>query len=162
MSVVNDSKHRFDVTALPRNMREKILPSETNSFNGSQCWEWVGALNSRGYGSMTNGRGSSMLTHRKAYEVVVGKIPYGLTIDHLCFNKPCVNTDHLEAVTRAENTRRATARQTHCAQGHLLSGDNMRIKRRKNGWVQRVCKTCQNKWVRVWRAKQKDAEPMTT
>lgn len=136
----------FDITTLPLNMRTKILPSEEHSFNGTQCWDWLGAKNSRGYGSMTNGRRSSMLTHRKAYEVIVGEIPHGLTIDHLCFNKVCVNTDHMEPVTSEENSRRASARITHCKQGHPLSGDNMRMKHRRSGRIDRVCRSCERKW----------------
>lgn len=134
---------QFDVTALPPNMREKVMVNfDRPETNGSQCWDWLGAQNSKGYGSMTNGRGGSMLTHRKAYEQLVGAIPRGLTIDHLCFNKICVNTDHMEVVTNAENNRRKNARQTHCKQGHELSGANVRIANRKD-WPQRVCVTCQ-------------------
>lgn len=145
----------FDVTLLPLNMRTKILPSEVHSFNGTQCWDWVGAVNSKGYGSVTNGRGSSVLTHRRAYELLVGDIPAGLTIDHLCLNKVCVNTDHMEVVTRAENNRRAAAMITHCSKGHPLSGDNIYIRHRKQGWTQRVCKTCKNIYLRGWRQKQR-------
>lgn len=45
--------------------------------------------------------------HRFMYEQMVGPIPQGLTLDHLCRNKRCINPDHLEAVTQTENTRRA-------------------------------------------------------
>lgn len=141
----------FDITKLPRNMALKIFPSETNQYNGSQCWEWDGAKNSKGYGSVTNGKGSSVLAHRKAYEVIVGPIPKGLTIDHLCFNKVCVNTEHLEPVTRAENIRRALAKQTHCNKGHALAGANLWLKRRKNGLTYRVCRTCQRYMQRLHR-----------
>lgn len=138
---------RFDVTKLPANMREKIMVSTDQKLtNGSVCWEWTGALNSKGYGSMTNGRRGSQLTHRYAYELLVGSIPRGLQIDHLCRNKSCLNTDHLEPVTNAENARRAAAVQTHCAQGHPLSGDNLRMKPRRGGRAQRSCITCQRRW----------------
>lgn len=140
---------RFDVTKLPANMRAKIMISaDQSSTNGSACWEWTGAVQSSGYGSMTDGRGGSKLTHRAAYEQLVGKIPSGLTIDHLCFNKLCVNVDHMEVVTIAENNRRKSARQTHCKQGHELVGENLRIAKRRD-WTQRVCVTCQRAWGRA-------------
>lgn len=147
----------FDVTALPANMRDKIMVSFSPALtNGTVCWEWTGALTSKGYGSMTNGRGSSKLTHRAAYETLAGPIERGLTIDHLCFNIICVNTDHMEVVTNAENNRRKNARQTRCKQGHELSGDNVRIARRKD-WPQRVCVTCQRGWSRAYGAKRRAA-----
>lgn len=139
---------RFDVTALPLNMRTKIMVSLSPKVtNGSVCWEWTGAQISTGYGSRGNGRGASELTHRAAYELLVAGIPAGLTIDHLCFNRICVNTDHMEVVTNAENNRRKNERQTHCKQGHPLSGDNLRVVvRRKTGWRYRTCITCVRHW----------------
>lgn len=107
------------------------------------CWEWTAALNPGGYGSFT-WEGKSLRAHRSAYELLVGPIPDGLTIDHLCRNPPCVNPDHLEVVTRAENTRRGynptakNARRTYCVNGHRLAGDNLRMS--KDG--HRVCRAC--------------------
>lgn len=83
-----------------------------------------------------------MLAHRKSYEILVGPIPGGLTIDHLCRNRACINPAHMEPVTNAENTRRAAALRTHCIKGHPLEGDNVRIQVRKNGWRSRVCVSC--------------------
>jgi hypothetical protein len=71
------------------------------------CWQWLGALNERGYAlfeaSVTRG---SKRAHRWSYEFYRGSIPDGLTLDHLCCNKACVNPWHLEPVTRHENLRR--------------------------------------------------------
>ena len=146
----------FDVTALPENMREKIMPSLDGKLtNGSECWEWQGCVNSKGYGCTAGGRkGYNVLTHRKAYQTLVGAIPAGLTIDHLCMNKVCVNTDHMEVVTRAENSRRKNAAQTHCKHGHPLSGENLYLKHRRSGRVDRVCLTCHRKWQREMKAKR--------
>jgi hypothetical protein len=69
--------------------------------------------------------------HRYAYEALVGPIPDGKQIDHLCRNRACCNPEHLEPVTIQENIRRGegpqaiNARKTHCIRGHALSGDNL-------------------------------------
>ncbi len=75
---------------------------------GDGCWDWQG-LRVRGYGVMhctVNSRKTTIRAHRYAYELIVGPIPEGLTIDHLCRNPACVNPAHLEPVTIAENLRR--------------------------------------------------------
>jgi len=77
----------------------------------SGCWEWQGCLDRYGYGRVTIG-GAVTAAYRMAYEAHVGPIPNGLEIDHLCRNPRCVNPEHLEPVTAAENLRRArVARQ---------------------------------------------------
>lgn len=86
---------------------------------GEGCWVWVGAIQSKGYGSFwSNGR--STLAHRVSYRDLVGEIPDGETLDHLCRNLRCVNPDHLEPVTREENLRRKALAITHCRRGHSL------------------------------------------
>lgn len=74
-----------------------------------ECLTWTGARNNKGYGSIGISHQRSALVHRFVYERMVGPIPDGLTIDHLCMNKRCVNVQHMEVVTRAENSRRAAA-----------------------------------------------------
>lgn len=78
------------------------------------CWEWQGHVDRNGYGkaydaSMPQGRRVDW-AHRVSYRRHVGAIPAGMELDHLCNNPPCVNPDHLEPVTRAENIRRAVTR----------------------------------------------------
>lgn len=72
------------------------------------CWEWQGAKTSDGYGHISVA-GKLKRTHRMAYEILVGAIPGGLVLDHLCRNRACANPDHLEVVSRGENTRRGLA-----------------------------------------------------
>ena len=70
------------------------------------CWVWRSANgSSRGYGQFKFNR-KNMGAHRFSYEQERGKIPAGLTIDHLCRNRKCVNPSHLEAVTNQENLLR--------------------------------------------------------
>ena len=69
------------------------------------CWLWTGAKTAEGYGEIKIDR-RMHYTHRWAYEFCVGPIPEGLTIDHLCRVRHCMNPDHLEVVTRKENILR--------------------------------------------------------
>lgn len=87
------------------------------------CWLWRGSRNTKGYGSFRVGN-KTLTVHRIAYELLIGPIPDGLTLDHLCRNPVCVNPNHLEPLTGRENTLRGdnpparNARKTHCPQGH--------------------------------------------
>jgi hypothetical protein len=76
------------------------------------CFVWLGNVSGRGYGIFGEGTGESyrkIYAHRRAYEASKGEIPEGLEIDHLCRVHACVNPEHLEAVTHAENVRRGYA-----------------------------------------------------
>ena len=90
----------------------------------TQCWEWTAFLYPSGYGHFQYPAHGSHLAHRFSYELVFGAIPIGLTIDHLCRVRHCVNPEHLEAVSLRTNTLRGktiTARnavKTHCLRGH--------------------------------------------
>jgi uracil-DNA glycosylase family 4 len=70
-----------------------------------RCWYWLGWRDSWGYGGFTLG-GKNVRAHRFAYELLVGPIPAGMTLDHLCRHPACVNPSHLEALTVAEHNRR--------------------------------------------------------
>lgn len=114
------------------------------------CWLWTGGT-SYGYGLFWN-----VPAHRWAYENLVGPIPPGLHIDHLCRNPPCVNPAHLEPVTVRENTLRGVgtsaqnARKTYCIHGHPFSDEN--TYRPPSGG--RYCRTCLNAGYRAYRKRR--------
>lgn len=72
------------------------------------CWNWQLHKNDRGYGDKWCNN-TQIKAHRYMYELHKGPIPEGLQLDHLCKNPSCVNPDHLEPVTAAENTRRSNS-----------------------------------------------------
>lgn len=81
------------------------------------CWNFTGHVHRSGYGYT----GQHVYAHRYFYQELVGPIPDGLVIDHLCMNKTCVNPEHLEPVTQGENIRRARAAYgptKFCRNGH--------------------------------------------
>lgn len=93
------------------------------------CWIWQGTPNDAGYGRIQRD-GKDQRAHCYFYEQHVGPIPQGLTLDHLCRVRLCVNPDHLEPVTRGENVRRGIPfrpPQTHCKRGHEFTPENTRI-----------------------------------
>ncbi len=121
------------------------LPSHVASrvTTDSECWIWLGSRSTKGYGRVSVS-GRTQQAHRVVYEALVGPIPEGLQLDHLCRNRSCVNPAHLEPVTCSENIRRGVnlaayrAAQTHCLRGHEFTPENTRLK--PQGW--RVCRTC--------------------
>ena len=122
------------------------------------CWLWTASRVCDGYGQFRVGS-RPVSAHRFAYELLVGPIPDGLQIDHLCRVRHCVNPAHMEPVTQRVNILRGegiTARhaaQTHCLNGHPLVGENLRPADLRRG--KRLCLTCCREWSREWyRAKR--------
>lgn len=75
------------------------------------CWLWTASKQKDGYGQFVAFFNKPQLVHRLAYFLCKGGFDDEMTIDHLCYVRNCVNPDHLEVVTRAENTRRANERR---------------------------------------------------
>lgn len=128
--------------------------------NATGCWEWTGRKNQVGYGGIAL-FGKTLMAHRVVYELHKGEIPKGYVIDHLCRNPGCVNPDHLQPVTQAENYKRGIAieavkkrfaEQTHCKRGHPLSGDNLYI---PPGNPRRCCKECDRLKGKQYRERRK-------
>lgn len=119
------------------------------------CWLWTGGKTTLGYGHIRF-RDQHYFAHRLMYRRLVGPIPSGLVIDHLCRTPSCVNPDHLEPVTQQVNVLRSSnmaaihARQTHCKNGHEFTGDNLRI---TSTTGQRICRTCERAKSRRKRAR---------
>lgn len=95
------------------------------------CWEWTASKDPHGYGTVRNDK-KTLGAHRVSYELIVGKIPDGLDLDHLCRNPGCVNPAHLEPVTHRENVRRGNAGlhcaiKTHCPHRHEYTPENTAI-----------------------------------
>lgn len=118
-------------------------------------WLWTGNSVRNGYGYFNITEGVGRLAHRFAYEELVGEIPEGLTIDHLCRVRACVNPAHLEAVTLQENIRRIphpNSAKTHCPKGHPYAGDNLYVDRKTGA---RGCVECGRVRSREWQRKKR-------
>lgn len=122
----------------------------------SGCWLWAGSTRD-GYGRFLHD-GRFVQAHRWSYERVIGAVPEGLQLDHLCRTRCCVNPAHLEPVTLEENVRRGLVgehnrRKTACPQGHAYADDNLR--RRPSG--HRRCRECDNSRSREYQRRKRAA-----
>ncbi len=93
--------------------------------------------------------GKRYYAHRHYYELNVGKLTEGMEIDHLCKNRSCVNTNHLEQVTPTINKRRSTCpsginyNKTHCIKGHEFNKENTYLHMNERHCI--VCKKITNR-----------------
>ena len=116
-------------------------------INNGHCWLWTGPISKKGYG-VISAKGSRKLVHRAAYEFFVAEIPNGLTIDHSCCVRNCVNPDHLAVVSASENSKLRWVRNPHkppsaCKGGHSFDEVGFYVRKDKEGYRFRVCKVCE-------------------
>lgn len=124
----------------------------------SGCWIWQGWTTAGGYGLVKDATRKTRRAHRYMYELAVGPIPPGLTLDHLCRVPACINPAHLEPVTMRTNTLRGdtlpanNARKIACPQGHPYDESNTWTDSRGK----RNCRECNRERCRRRRAAKND------
>jgi hypothetical protein len=116
----------FGDPRLWRRFWEKVAPPNTDG-----CWLWTAAKRAGGYGVVQH-QWERRVAHRASYEELVGPIPDGHQLDHICRVRNCVNPAHLEPVTHKENVQRGNAglhkkNQTECKRGHPFSDENVYV-----------------------------------
>ena len=134
---------------------ERMLPL-VNKGAPDGCWQWTGQTDRGGYGKYV-WQPDTYITHRIAYQALVGDIPEHLEIDHLCRNRACCNPEHLEPVAHLENVRRGVNAWESgsrvladvCKNGHERTEGN--TYRRADG--ARVCRPCKRMWAKQARAR---------
>lgn len=128
----------------------------------SDCWLFGGNISNFGYGivyAYLDGKKKTYRAHRVMYEAMVGEIPEGLVLDHLCRVRSCINPKHLEPVTSRENILRGVnlaaqnLRKTHCKVGHEFTPENTYLKPKG-----RECLICHRRMTKIWAKKSRDKQ----
>ena len=127
-------------SALDRFTEKYVVNEETG------CWEWTSHIVGSGYAGFYF-EGKVRRAHRLSFAWANGFLP-DLDIDHLCRVRHCVNPDHLEAVSRRENSRRGIkgVLTTHCPSGHEYSGGNLYVDPKGH----RRCRSCRREGMRKY------------
>jgi hypothetical protein len=127
---------------------------------GDGCWGWTGHHTHDGYsrfsfspGEEPEGWSTDVYAHIAMYRMLVGEIPDGKELDHMCRNRGCVNHDHLEVVSHGENLSR---REMLCRKGHRIEGDNRIVLGTKGSGRQATrCRYCYVAYIDKMKADRK-------
>jgi hypothetical protein len=148
---------------MPWTVKRKTIPAFDRFIRklrrcDNGCWKWCGHVNKQlGYGFFMVKRPAPVLAHRFSFEAFRYPIPTGMTIDHLCRNRWCVNPFHLQVVTIRENILRGTGQsarnavKTHCKFGHEFTKQNTYL----TGTGGRQCRICRRLRFILWSCKTK-------
>lgn len=152
--------HKHGEAAIPCRVPVVLLPEiakllARRSITDAGCWQWTGGTNGVGYGVVTV-RYRRYYVHRLSYQLAAGFVPTGLVIDHLCRNTSCLNPEHLEPVTHAQNVRRSplVGAKAHCRHGHAFTPENTYV----SPAGARQCRACLRRRSREIRARRRDQE----
>lgn len=111
-------------------------------IDSSGCWNWKGSNWANGT-LRFKAQGKDIPARRYSFMISKGEIPSEMIVTQTCKNPKCVNPDHLTLITAQESSlQRSHATKTHCAQGHLLEGDNLYIRAGRDGKTKRSCRIC--------------------
>jgi hypothetical protein len=145
---------RWGATPIPERVAQRALTRFVVAEDGCHISTYSTA--SHGYaqiGWTPTGEGNKgTLAHRAAWAAVNGQIPEGMTVDHLCKNRRCVNPDHLRLLPNYENARRINGWDWplgECRHGH----PNSMLRRQSDGRIK--CHACRMEWQRRHRAKKR-------
>lgn len=112
---------RFQIDPI-QNFWSKVEKTDT-------CWNWIAGKDTGGYGIFGAGKlRGNVRVHRFSWEINVGKIPDGMTIDHLCKNRACVNPGHMEMVSRRLNAHRISSPGATQEQLDLRNSEILRLR----------------------------------
>jgi hypothetical protein len=137
---------------------EHLFWVKVGSRTDNGCWPWLASKDSDGYGNFWVG-GKCRGAHRVSYELIVGGVPEGLQLDHLCKRRDCVNPWHLEPVTPKENKYRSRKQFVEevphtkmiCVNGHPYTTDTTYLEPRGG----KQCRICMRATTERYRARKR-------